>query len=865
MFSIFQPKLEEVKAIEVERPFLFNNQKIHHAEDHFITSNRNTPIMSKYVENFRNAPPRSRAERLKEDLKKHSFKGESADSSKCLPVKDSDSFDQAPHGNNSNGPLFIKSSKEPTFGNTSSKPKMKIRGIEKSNPSPEQEDELEVLNKRIADVLSQSESLTASNSFSLSNATETSCGFSDLKSTDKDMSSRQVAAAKIHPIVSKTAPLRKEDDILYQWRLRRKVESAKRGTQFMIAEKEYESDGKSRYSKSHGGEQKDELVNPNSKVDILHDYYKSRTEENLNLTLTELRQKLRFNNPNLCNEARESSIINAVEQTLKQGPLLEMEKKAVLESKEPLPKSSHVSISHGEDVKSKSCKSSEETPKRNEHQIEPLSEPFVPPTQAATTTTQTETHSSSTSVNPVFPPNPFPMFPYFYPHQFNGAFMHQYLMPPQFGNAVPGFFPPVNQTSTSFNSAYSQMECNLNPLSIPGNNFYIPHNVDRQMPQSFSAKKSDHPSRLMKKVPSKRSPQLTSIDSTLTTISSLDVTQDFTRMSIEKGHPKVPTAKSSSQSKELTLRLIENKVNQIDLKGGLECLPKRHADSLMWSKCEKRPTLPRFERVDFKLHYVCPETADQGCKVPNYLHAKPVNIQLNDPSSEIENLSSVPTEGENYPSDPDREPHGDNLHGEQSLEPKSDSVRSSSHSHSIPEVIDCNQDSLSEDNEINHNLEVSMQKDSTLTLTVDAEIQTEAVQPNEGSSISRKIQLVEQLNLSCVSVDVGTQTADTNLVDDETQTTIDHEPRDITLASVEKRHLESSTDDSEQEELQDNLIDVDIEEILRNEINDDDDMTSHSSSEKEDLTDMKKRLRDAYAKACLQKENLEKLLSSFDD
>ena len=90
------------------------------------------------------------------------------------------------------------------------------------------------------------------------------------------MSSKQVPP-KIHSSVLQTVPLRKEDDILYQWRLRRKVESAKRGTQFMIAEKEYESQGKGRSLKQDDSEQKfEEAVSENSKVTSFRDNYKVR-------------------------------------------------------------------------------------------------------------------------------------------------------------------------------------------------------------------------------------------------------------------------------------------------------------------------------------------------------------------------------------------------------------------------------------------------------------------------------------------------------------------------------------------------------------------------------------------------------------
>ena len=91
----------------------------------------------------------------------------------------------------------------------------------------------------------------------------------------------------------------------------------------------------------------------------------------------------------------------------------------------------------------------------------------------------------------------------------------------------PGFVRPVNSNNIQFNSAYSQMEFDPSPMAILGSNLHNTYcnSSDRQAIQGFSAKKSDHPSRLFKKVSSKRGAQLTSIDSTLTTVSSLDVTQ----------------------------------------------------------------------------------------------------------------------------------------------------------------------------------------------------------------------------------------------------------------------------------------------------------------------------------------------------
>ena len=216
----------------------------------------------------------------------------------------------------------------------------------------------------------------------------------------------------------------------------------------------------------------------------------------------------------------------------------------------------------------------------------------------------------------------------------------------------------------------------------------------------------------------------------------------------------------------------------------------------MWSKCEKCVTLSRFERVDFKLHYVSPESAKQGCKVPNYLEAKPVNVQLIEAMPTLKNLHSNLSENENCWSDAEEQPQAN------CFTPKSGpgSVQSSSHHDSVPELIESCHDSLAEYNASHQeNLEATQQKDSTLTLTVDAENQTDNVASNEDSS-NREIQLVEQLNLSARSIDVGTQTGNTDLIDDETQTVIDYEIRDVTLGFVEEKHplVDSNADESEQ-------------------------------------------------------------------
>ena len=123
-------------------------------------------------------------------------------------------------------------------------------------------------------LFSFSESLTASNSFSLSSATETSLKLDDVKPVRKEISSKQVHTSKMLQTV---APVRKEDDILYQWRLRRKVESARRGTQFMIAEKEYESHGKRKLKLDEDKLASVEVINRTPNVNYVGESRKVRT------------------------------------------------------------------------------------------------------------------------------------------------------------------------------------------------------------------------------------------------------------------------------------------------------------------------------------------------------------------------------------------------------------------------------------------------------------------------------------------------------------------------------------------------------------------------------------------------------------
>ena len=48
----------------------------------------------RYVENFRNAPPKSRAERVKEGVNKHSFRPKPVDVSESFAPKDCDDSDR---------------------------------------------------------------------------------------------------------------------------------------------------------------------------------------------------------------------------------------------------------------------------------------------------------------------------------------------------------------------------------------------------------------------------------------------------------------------------------------------------------------------------------------------------------------------------------------------------------------------------------------------------------------------------------------------------------------------------------------------------------------------------------------------------
>ena len=64
---------------------------------------------------------------------------------------------------------------------------------------------------------------------------------------------------------------------------------------------------------------------------------------------------MRFNNTNVSSEVRESPIVNAVEQTLKQDPFFNMNERVASEGSklDSVSKYSHINASRGKDVKSK--------------------------------------------------------------------------------------------------------------------------------------------------------------------------------------------------------------------------------------------------------------------------------------------------------------------------------------------------------------------------------------------------------------------------------------------------------------------------------------------------------------------------------
>ena len=214
---------------------------------------------------------------------------------------------------------------------------------------------------------------------------------------------------------------------------------------------------------------------------------------------------------------------------------------------------------------------------------------------------------------------------------------------------------------------------------------------------------------------------------------------------------------------------------------------KEHADSLMWSKCDKYVSLPRFERVDFKLHYVSAETAERSCEVQKYLQAAAVNIELIQTVSESKAIVSLPSQTADYSYDLEESPQTEILHDQ--LLRNSLSVTSLNGLDSVPEDIESNHDSEEQDD----------QKRDTLTLTRDAEMQTDLTGPCDDSRSSRELQLVEDLNFSIKSCEKAIQTTDVNLVDDETQTKISVEIHDASFGSIKtKCYLGSDVDSNEQ-------------------------------------------------------------------
>ncbi|XP_063723713.1 uncharacterized protein LOC134851518 isoform X2 [Symsagittifera roscoffensis] len=170
-------------------------------------------IMSRYIDNFRRAPARSRQERATEK-------------DKIVPIT------MTSLAETSNHPGFTESSS--LLSRQLSKTKdSSAQNIPVAETQKDSGENLEELNRRIEQLLSTSQSLSVSVSSSVSHDRDSLLteqrshgGNQTQKSKDADVFG-QLSVAKLN---AKGGPIKKEDDILYKWRLRRKIEGAKHPT-----------------------------------------------------------------------------------------------------------------------------------------------------------------------------------------------------------------------------------------------------------------------------------------------------------------------------------------------------------------------------------------------------------------------------------------------------------------------------------------------------------------------------------------------------------------------------------------------------------------------------------------------------------
>ncbi|XP_075247320.1 uncharacterized protein LOC142340557 isoform X2 [Convolutriloba macropyga] len=555
-----------------------------------IVERHHRPEMSRLIENFRTAPARSRKER---GLEKRPKSGKTS---------------------------FIEEAERAENSVTASDKRRK--NSEKDGSSLN----VELLNQRIEELLSASASLSLSTSLTPEEPPQSASVQKDTSHTTADLMEK-LAQAK-HK--SKDGTLRKEDDILYQWRLRRKIENAKhlKNNSGRFSTVSYE-EKKATLVQQSLVQSRGSFVTPAEKPFI--EDYPVEQDRQVNVSLTELRSKLKAQR-GLRTPLTDSHIVGAVSDTLSENPLFRADGCKI---KNPL---RTVDFACQAEVSSAPAESSigEGKAYSSRGQTEPLINSERPENawkeKPSCSRVNDPSNSSSAPSHNLQPPPPINFLPY----QIHHPPIHPYYLHPN----APYYLHPNNFPNPSYLSNFGE---SLSYPTVPGHmetglgyddnktvkTSQLPHPpFQMKKPDDGNARTPRGAKRNSSRVIPSSNANMSSFDSSITCVSSLDTTlqpddslvaresnQEIPRETVKypegSGSQHTHTVKTVEQRLQNRIKVKKHINRSVEIpsdvkKPSIVSVPKHGPDALMWCRADKVSSTNRFKTADLKLHVAKP-------------------------------------------------------------------------------------------------------------------------------------------------------------------------------------------------------------------------------------------------------------------